>query len=56
LQPLLTSTNAAFSNKIADASHLAQLSLPLFNKGQFADLAYTEPFYLKEFYSPAGKN
>ncbi len=55
LQPLLTHNNAAFSNKIADASHLAQLSLPLFNTGQFADLAYTEPFYLKEFYTPAGK-
>jgi len=55
LQPLLTSSNAAFCNKIADASHLAKLSLPLFNTGQFADLAYTEPFYLKEFYTPAGK-
>lgn len=55
LQPLLTSTNAAFSSKIADASHLAQLSLPLFRQGQFADLAYAEPLYLKEFYTTAGK-
>ncbi|MEK7226012.1 MAG: tRNA (adenosine(37)-N6)-threonylcarbamoyltransferase complex dimerization subunit type 1 TsaB, partial [Bacteroidota bacterium] len=56
LQPLLTNSNAAFSTIAADASHLAQLSFPLFNNDQFANLAYTEPFYLKEFYTPSGKN
>lgn len=56
LQSLLTNSNASFSTIIADASHLAQLSFPLFINGQFADLAYTEPFYLKEFYTPTGKH
>lgn len=43
---------ASFSKLTANASHLAQLSVSdLINK-QFADLAYCEPFYLKEFYSP----
>ncbi|NOT52810.1 MAG: tRNA (adenosine(37)-N6)-threonylcarbamoyltransferase complex dimerization subunit type 1 TsaB [Chitinophagaceae bacterium] len=51
LKPLLSNTNASFSDSIADASHLAQLSYPVFLNKQFADLAYSEPFYLKEFYS-----
>ena len=38
-----------------DATSLSQLAYQKFLKGDFADLAYAEPFYLKEFYSPAKK-
>ncbi len=55
LQPLISNSNAFFSNKFADASHLARLSFPRYTKNEFADLAYTEPLYVKEFYSLPGK-
>lgn len=55
LQPLISNSNALFSNKIADASHLARLSFPCYNKNEFSDLAYAEPLYIKEFYSMPGK-
>jgi tRNA threonylcarbamoyladenosine biosynthesis protein TsaB len=51
LQPLISNSNALFSNTIADASHLAQLSLNSYNNKEFAELAYAEPMYIKEFYS-----
>ena len=53
LRPLLSNSNAFFSNTMADASHLARLSLNCYNTKEFADLAYAEPLYIKEFYSPA---
>lgn len=34
-----------------DARHLAELAFPLFQKKTFASLAYSGPFYLKEFQS-----
>lgn len=55
LQLLITNSNAAFSDNHSNASHLAVLSWNRFRKKQFADLAYTEPLYIKEFYSPARK-
>jgi tRNA threonylcarbamoyladenosine biosynthesis protein TsaB len=55
LQPLISNSNALFSNKIADATHLASLSFSSYNKNEFADLAYAEPLYIKEFYSLPGK-
>ena len=51
LQPFIANTHAQFSNKIADASHLAKLSFICYTKKEFADLAYAEPLYIKEFYS-----
>jgi tRNA threonylcarbamoyladenosine biosynthesis protein TsaB len=51
LQPLLSDTNACFSTAIADASHLAQLSFACYKNKEFADLAYVEPLYVKEFFS-----
>jgi tRNA threonylcarbamoyladenosine biosynthesis protein TsaB len=51
LQAVISNTNAGFCNSIANASHLAQLSYSCFSKNEFADLAYTEPLYIKEFYS-----
>lgn len=45
--------NAAFKHLVADASHLAVLSRRAFVQHRFADLAYSEPFYGKAFFSPA---
>jgi len=53
LQSLLSNSHALFSHTMADASHLARLSFNCYNNKEFADLAYAEPLYLKEFYSPA---
>ena len=44
---------AFFSNITADASDMALLSEKKFRLQEFADLAYAEPLYLKEFYTPA---
>jgi tRNA threonylcarbamoyladenosine biosynthesis protein TsaB len=54
-QTLISYNNARFSNTIADASHLAHLSLKYYNNKDFADLAYAEPLYLKEFFNASGK-
>jgi tRNA threonylcarbamoyladenosine biosynthesis protein TsaB len=53
LQSLISSSHAHFSNTMADASHLARLSFNCYKNKEFADLAYAEPLYIKEFYSPA---
>lgn len=45
--------NAFFSLVDTDASHMAPLSEDKFRRKEFADLAYAEPIYLKEFYTPA---
>ena len=55
LQPLISNKNALFSHTMADASHLAHLSFLCYKKNEFADLAYAEPLYLKEFNSVPGK-
>jgi len=55
LQPLLEQHHASYSETIADASHLANLSWLCFEKKEFASLAYAEPLYIKEFYSPPRK-
>jgi tRNA threonylcarbamoyladenosine biosynthesis protein TsaB len=52
LQALITHKNASFSQLQANASHMAELSHAEFDKQRFADLVYTEPYYLKDFYSP----
>nr|HVZ27011.1 hypothetical protein [Sediminibacterium sp.] len=36
-------------------THLAILADTAFQQGQFADLAYAEPYYCKAFYSPPAK-
>jgi tRNA threonylcarbamoyladenosine biosynthesis protein TsaB len=51
LQAIISNSNALFTNTPGNASHLAALSYNHFCKKEFADLAYTEPLYLKEFYS-----
>lgn len=42
-----------FPDFTCDASFLAPLAEARFNKGEFQDLAYFEPFYLKSFYTPS---
>ncbi len=49
---IITHSNAVFKNIQATAKHLAILSHQQYVQQQFADLAYVEPFYVKEFYSP----
>jgi tRNA threonylcarbamoyladenosine biosynthesis protein TsaB len=56
LQPLVSATSAFFTGTTADATHLAQLSHDHFSRKSFANLIYTEPLYIKEFYSPHRKN
>ncbi len=48
-QAIHSSANAAFTNKEANCSQLAQLSYKYFLKKKFSDLAYVEPYYIKEF-------
>ncbi len=47
--------HARFANIETNAVHVAGLSYKKFALHQFSDLAYAEPFYGKEFYSPAFK-
>lgn len=56
LQPLLTNPKASFTDTRSNASHLGELTQHRFNKKEFSDLAYTEPLYIKEFYSPPATN
>ena len=43
--------NAVFKQVEANAAHMVSLSFQKFIKQDFADLAYTEPFYGKDFHS-----
>lgn len=45
--------NAVFKEIKTDASHLADPALQKYKTGNFANLAYAEPLYLKEFHSPS---
>ncbi len=47
---ILKNKNVIISKKIGDASGLQTFALKNFSKKSFANLAYTEPLYLKEFY------
>lgn len=56
LQNILQSANAQYIEMVYNAANMINLSEKKFLQKQFADLAYSEPFYLKEFFSPAPKN
>jgi tRNA threonylcarbamoyladenosine biosynthesis protein TsaB len=56
LRALVKSELAQFNDTACNAGHLALLSASAFQNKEFADLAYSEPFYLKEFYSPIHKS
>ena len=53
LKAVLSHPNARFSEVDTSAENMAQLAAQYYGEKRFADLAYTEPFYVKEFYSPA---
>lgn len=48
--------HAVFTDTVHTASDLAALASVAFHENRFADLAYSEPFYLKDFYNPASKH
>ena len=50
-RPLVTSPQARFADVEANAAHLVPLALRAFEAQAFADLAYAEPYYGKEFFS-----
>lgn len=50
-KPVCNHPHAFFSDVNQTAEHLAPLAEVLFLQEKFADLAYEEPVYLKEFYS-----
>jgi len=52
---MLQHPNAFFSTIEANAKHMILLSLDKFQKADFADLAYAEPFYGKDFHSTSVK-
>lgn len=54
-KPLVQCPNAAFPQIETNACHLADISHRNYEKRDFEDLAYTEPMYLKEFYTPVKK-
>lgn len=47
--------NARFSEVQHHATHLAKITLKAFTNKQFADLAYSEPIYLKPFFDTSKK-
>ena len=55
LQQTLSHTNASFIDVVVTAEQLIDFAHLSYRKLQFADLAYTEPLYVKDFYSPARK-
>jgi tRNA threonylcarbamoyladenosine biosynthesis protein TsaB len=48
---LVKNEKALFSEANSTAVHLANLAQEAFHRKDFADLAYAEPLYIKEFYS-----
>jgi tRNA threonylcarbamoyladenosine biosynthesis protein TsaB len=52
-QKVLSNPNAQFTDLVTTAGDMVHLASKYYEDKRFADLAYTEPFYVKEFYSPA---
>lgn len=52
---VIQQVNALFVTVTANASDMVSLAAKKFVQGQFADLAYSEPFYGKDFHSPISK-
>jgi tRNA threonylcarbamoyladenosine biosynthesis protein TsaB len=53
IRKIICHPNAIFSNSTTTAADMVRLSDDKFTQKKFADTAYTEPFYIKEFYSAA---
>ncbi|HEV7334052.1 MAG TPA: tRNA (adenosine(37)-N6)-threonylcarbamoyltransferase complex dimerization subunit type 1 TsaB [Flavisolibacter sp.] len=47
--------NASFVDHTATAADMVLLATEKFEKGDFSDLAYSEPYYGKDFHSPISK-
>jgi tRNA threonylcarbamoyladenosine biosynthesis protein TsaB len=54
LQAVLSDNNAIFSTDIATAADMCPLSSRYFREKKFSDVAYTEPLYIKDFFSIKG--
>lgn len=52
---LITSANAVFQEAVPLASAMAPLAFKAFNERRFEDVAYFEPFYLKDFVATVSK-
>lgn len=50
---LIHHENACFIDAQHHAGHLAKLAVKAYDQKLFADIAYSEPLYLKEFFTPA---
>ena len=50
---IIKQDNAIFKDLKADATSMIALSEKKFTGKEFTDLAYAEPLYLKEFYTPS---
>lgn len=56
-QTLITSPNAHFLDNIeSSAAYMAEIAEEKFRKGHFEDVAYFEPFYLKDFVATVPKH
>ncbi len=53
MQKIIQHPNAFFITAIHNAGNLAVLAAKAFSLSRFADLAYSEPLYLKEFFTAA---
>ena len=51
IREILDNPHINFSDKKSTAADLAKIGLQHFTTQRFADLAYTEPFYLKDFHT-----
>jgi len=49
----IADSNVIFSNRVVSSTDMIELSANSFGEKKFADAAYIEPLYIKEFYSAA---
>ncbi|HYM94444.1 MAG TPA: tRNA (adenosine(37)-N6)-threonylcarbamoyltransferase complex dimerization subunit type 1 TsaB, partial [Chitinophagaceae bacterium] len=56
VQALISSSNAIFKPIVYSATDMISLSYNCFFRQNFADLAYTEPVYIKKFFSTGRKS
>lgn len=55
MKGIVTNPNVHFSTANHSAAHLAILALQSYQISKFANLAYSEPLYVKEFFNPLNK-
>jgi tRNA threonylcarbamoyladenosine biosynthesis protein TsaB len=55
LKEIISDPNASFLSIQHNAAHLAIRALIAYESKRFANLAYSEPLYVKEFFNPAKK-